>query len=510
MKKTVLSVLMMAIFSFAFIACEKDEDVDPPVIAFENGTAEIAENATSALQVKILADKSVGVDYVITYTVSGTAVEGVNYEALSPQSVTMTAGETETVIFVTPINETTIGDDETLILTLQPGEDYTVAAESNKIDITILDNKFPPSDAPEVSFTTESFLTNPYLEEELEITMGISQAVGTELLIGIALDNAGLLAGTDYEIEGLNENMQLVLPANETSASFTVKLKNSHEPGVDKTMQFSFSDPLVTDYAIHSSANSVDINITDPVVDMSAWFNVDTEFNFFFASGTELAYRTDLPAYRLRRYYWNSETNDWAILTGQHHFYFADNDHNQWKDVINIYHKQIGWPGVNVDIQTRWEINGGIDLFGLNRFFSNLASYMRTYISSEDNGWIRFVTTDASAVEGMIVIPAQTIPVYKIKEGFDWNAGLRDDNNNLYRPWYEDSNQTQGKLWESNNVNAVNVEVEGGQGTYNSATGNIEFDVVFTVSDPDFSINPNFYINKDGDTYTIRIQYRPF
>jgi len=508
MKKKIFSLFVMAIVAFAFTACEKD-DPEPPVVSFEQTTAEIKENSTSSLQIVVRADKTINEAYQIRYTVSGTAKEGVNYEALDG-SVTMEAGEDEAVIFINPINDTTIGEDESLILSLESSEDYDVSTESHQVTVTILDNRTPPSDAPEVSFTIENVETNPYLEGEYEVSVGITEPVGEELPIAIDLTDGTLTEGVDYEVSGLEEDHQLMLPANETSASFTIHLKNNHDLGVDKTFEIGFADPLVTDYAVSESSNQVIVNLIDPEVDLSAWFNEDAKFEHFFASGSSLSFRTDLPAYRLRRHYWDSEDEDWSIFSGQHHFYYAENDQNQWKEVINIYHRQEGFPGVNAPSQDRWEINGGQDLLGLTRFLDNDARYARNYVSSGDDGWIRFVATEADASEGVVIIPEQTIPIYKIREGFDWNESLEDEDGNSYRAWYPDSKETEGRIWESSNVTEVEVKVERSEGTFNSATGVIVFDATFTVSDPDFSVDPEFYTERDGDTYTIRIRYTPF
>ncbi|MFO7977362.1 MAG: Calx-beta domain-containing protein [Bacteroidales bacterium] len=507
MKKNLLNLFIIALIAVAFTACKKDEVV-PPTVAFEKNTDQVAENATSALQVLVVADKAFDMDYSIGYSVSGTAGEGVHYETIDTKSVVMNAGETEAVIFINPINQTVIDEDKTLVLKLTAGEEYVQDVEASQIDIVILDNTTAASDAPQVSFTTEGKVTNPYLEEQVEITMGISEAVEKELLVGISFNDV-LTEGVDYEVEGLNASNQLVLAANETSASFTVSLKNTHAAGVDKTFEIGFAAPEVTDYAVKESSNTVAINLVDPVVDLSAWFNVDNEFNYFFASGSEMAYRTDLPAYRVKRYFWDATTSAWALLSGGHYFDYAPNDQNQWKEVINIFNKQIGYPGVDISEQERWEVTAG-DFLGITRFFGNEATYMKTYISSEENGWLRFVTTDATSAEGTVIIPEQTLTVYKIKEGFDWKEKFTNtDGTESWFAWHADSRENQGRLWESTNVVPVEFNVQRSVGTYNTATATIEVEVTFTVSDVDLTIDPKYYTNKEGDTYTMKVQYIP-
>lgn len=512
MKKNLFNLFMVALIASAFFACKPEEVIEPPVISFELATAEISETATSALQVKVLADKTFDLDYTVDFTLAGTAVEGTNFETIDPKSVTMTAGETEAVIFINPINVSMIEEDKTIVLSLAASETYTVAAENNEITITLLDNANPPVDAPEVSFTTEGFTSNPYMEEELEITMGISKAVDMELLVGITFSDV-LTAGTDFVVEGLNENNQLVLAANETSASFKLTLKNTQAAGASKTLVVGFATPEVTDYAIKATNNTVDVNVVDPVVDMGAWFNDANKFEYLMAGGTSLAYRPfdEMPAYDVKRYYWDSVTEAWGLLSSDHHFYYAANDQNQWTDVINIYKKEIGWPSVYVTEQERYELTAG-DYLGLTKFFANEATYGKTLITSGENGWFRFVTTDGSATEGKVIVPAQTLKLYKKSDAFDWTEKFVVDDNGTersYYAWYADANANLGDLSKSTNVVPVDVVIERSEGTFNSVTAEIIIDIVFTCSDADFSIDPKYYIANEGDKYTMRIKYIP-
>src|SRR5439155_1203058 len=63
-------------------------------------------------------------ELTVYYALSGTASNGVNYEALSG-SVTFPTGATYTTLKVTPIRGSTTGDDETVVLALRPDAAYT-------------------------------------------------------------------------------------------------------------------------------------------------------------------------------------------------------------------------------------------------------------------------------------------------------------------------------------------------------------------------------------------------
>ncbi|MEM8612876.1 MAG: fibro-slime domain-containing protein [Cyanobacteria bacterium P01_H01_bin.105] len=74
----------------------------------------------------ICSDEPVMQDTVISYTVSGTATEGKDYKAIN-RSVTILEGKTEACVEVTPLADAVAcEEDETVIVTLEPGDGYTL------------------------------------------------------------------------------------------------------------------------------------------------------------------------------------------------------------------------------------------------------------------------------------------------------------------------------------------------------------------------------------------------
>ncbi len=77
-------------------------------------------------KVLICANEPVMQDTVICYTVGGTATEGTDYRSIN-RSVTLEKGDTEACIEVTPLADAIACEgDETVVVTLQPGEGYSV------------------------------------------------------------------------------------------------------------------------------------------------------------------------------------------------------------------------------------------------------------------------------------------------------------------------------------------------------------------------------------------------
>ncbi|MDQ2178947.1 hypothetical protein [Marinifilum sp. D714] len=507
MKKNFLNMLWLMVAALILASCSNDDDPIIPKLSITADAIEISETATSALVVKVNADAPLGTAYNVGIAISGTAVEGVNYQEIA-KTVTIPANQTSANIFVTPINVSAIEDSKVVNIELQAGTGYELSTPAN-VDIIIVDNANPPSDAPEVSFATSNIVTNPYMEEVKTITVGLSKTFATDLVIPLTI-TGDLVADTDYEIAGLT-NDAITIPAGNVSADFTVTMKYTGNIGMDKTVTFGFETPSVTDYAVKATENTVAINAVDPQVDFTKWFNDLNTYDYFFAGGgayegTMPPYRTDLEVYRVKSLYWNNVDAKYSSMSTLNFFAANADDSNQWKEVINHYNKELGYKNVDIIEQERHEVQCG-DIFGLTKFFSNEATYSRSEIKTD--GWLRFVSTDASASEGTVVVPEQTITLYKIKDGVDWKAKTTVDvegGTESYYFWYEDSRNTQGDISQSSNVTPVEVQIQKTVGTYNLATGIVDIDVVFTCADADIVVDEK-YATKDGDTYTIKLQY---
>lgn len=511
MKKNILNLMLFAVAAIFIVSCSKDDSVSAPEVSLSADVVTIAENATSALVIKVIADKPLGTAYAVKVDVSGTAVSDVNYQEIA-NTVTIPANSTTANIFVTPINVSAIEANTMLNVKLGVGEAYDLTEETS-VDITITDNANPPSDAPEVSFATSNIVTNPYLEEVKTITVGLSKAFTSDLTIPLTVTD-GLVAGTDYEIAGLDNNT-ITIAAGEVSAEFTVTIKNTAVVDMDKTVQFAFATPSVTDYAVKASENTLDINAVDPQVDFSTWFNAEHQFGYFYEDWTTstTTYKTDLEGYWLKRYYFDKlDTDDspegsWNTLSGEHYMSNYVNDNNQWGEVVNKYQKVDGGRFIDIVEQERYENQAG-DFLGLMKFFSNEATYGRTELKSE-KGWFRFATTDASLTEGIVVVPEQTLTLYKADMAV-WKAKTTvdvDGGTESYYAWYADSRTTQGNVSQSTLVTPVTIQVAKSVGTYNTATKEVQVDITFTCDDADLSIAPKYIYAQDGDTYTMRIKY---
>ncbi len=504
------SITLMLLFGIILWSCNKDDEVKIPEVSFESASYNLSETSTSTLEVKVNLNTNAPQDLIVNFTISGTAVVNVNYQAIADNSVTISAGSSEAIIFVNAINEPTIEGDKTIEFTLESGDNYILASTNTVATVTIEDNEVASGDAPVVQFTSDHVTTNAFLQDTVEVRVGLDKAFGETTNIPITFGGTAEI-GTDYEVLDLADAQSISFDADMLSLTFRLAVKYNEIHDLNKTVEITFPEPMVTDYKVSETNDSIKVTIIDPVVDMSAWFNDNTKIESFHEGGNTSAYRDDFYAYNVKRYYWNpiEEGGKYSILTGEHHFVPSTTKLNSWTEAINIYQKLIGFPGVDVPEEERWEIQTGGegDFFGLFKFFGNLAEYGKTLIESE-NDWLRFVALNSDASEGKVMVPAQTLTLYKVKPGFDWQESFTaSDGVENYRAWFADSNTTQGHLGQSTNVETTQIVIHGGEGTYSNASEEIIFEVTFTCDDPDFNIDHNYYISNNGDTYTMKIKY---
>lgn len=139
-------VVILAIFVFA--GCKKDETY-PPVgdYIYIASTAITGSGSTASTTITNSASGKVSVtpttariyvntpktaDVVVTYTLSGTAVEGTNYTAPNPLAITIPAGKWYADISI-PVINATLSSNKTIIITM--------ATASNNVQIGIGTNR---------------------------------------------------------------------------------------------------------------------------------------------------------------------------------------------------------------------------------------------------------------------------------------------------------------------------------------------------------------------------------
>lgn len=493
MKILNLTIKLLALsLAIAFTSCSDDED-PIPVVSFEKTSYSIAENKTSALQVKVQLDIPARVATTVNYSVAGTAVAGENYSELTNKSVTFEQGESEAVIFINPMNVSLIEDDKIVVLALTGGDFVNIDNSNAETSITILDNKTASSDAPKVSFNQTQYITNAYMQDEIVVTVTIDKALSTDVNIPLTI-NGDAVSETNYTIEGLETNNELVLKQGEVSVDFKVIIKNTNELNIDKNINIEFATPVITDYAISTANNTLSVNIIDPEF-INIWFldkqsmsdqtgneailqQKDAEGNVIYTDGKPVSGVVDgiyMPEVDRKN------GDSWTDLGPNPRVYADPANANIWKGDFT-YSYRYGKEGDYIYYKS-YACNN----YDIKDFFPSgyLANYNNETLYKVDT-YLRFAPTVKDGSEGKVYIPEQTITTYKIKEGYEWKGKTEVVGFGEQYNYKIDGNETNGDLSASSNVTPITITVLG-EGTFNNKTKLIEFKVKFTCDDPNFT-----------------------
>ncbi len=208
-----------------------DDDGEPTVhfSDFNYSLPEAGASATITVTLSHLSGQEVSVDYASS---DGTAVAGVDYEAVQG-TVTIPPGQMATS-FTVPISDDVLYEaDETIILTLSNPVHATVGAV-NPATLTIIDD----DPLPQVQFDSSAYRG---LEGDIvAITVTLSAVSGLDTSVNYATSDGSATAGTDYTaISGT-----LTIPAGQTVGALSVPLAADDYVEADETVEIALSAPV--------------------------------------------------------------------------------------------------------------------------------------------------------------------------------------------------------------------------------------------------------------------------
>ena len=126
------------------------DDDGPPVASFASGTSRTWER-DGAHGVRVNISPTFESDLTLNYTVGGTASSGTDYAAL-PGSVRVPRGASSVTIPVAPVDDGASESDETVVLTLAGGTNYSVGS-GNRHTVTVVDDRNWSAGAPPMRAT---------------------------------------------------------------------------------------------------------------------------------------------------------------------------------------------------------------------------------------------------------------------------------------------------------------------------------------------------------------------
>ena len=198
-------------------------DDDSPAVAFASSASRAGESAGTH-DVTVHLSPAPDTTIAVPYTVTGTALSGTDYTALSG-TLTVPAAATTATVPVALLDDTAREGDETVVLTLAGGTTHTVGARDTHT-LTIADN-----DTPTVTFAQPSQHTGEGAGTRT-VTVNLSVAQATALTLAYTVGGTAT-PGADFTIAGSGA---LTVPAGTTTATIPVALINDGVDDPDETV----------------------------------------------------------------------------------------------------------------------------------------------------------------------------------------------------------------------------------------------------------------------------------
>ena len=238
-----------------------------PTVTLAATTATATEAGTSAGVFTVTRTGSTAAALSVLFSVGGTATPGADYLTL-PGSVTIAPGAASATITVTPINDTLLEVDETVVVTLSPSAGYAVGG-SGSGTVTIVSDEVLP--------TVTLAATTPTATEVGSVAgvFTVSRTGGTAAPLTVSYTVGGsATAGSDYTGIGAS----VTIPAGATTATITVMPVNDTMVEGDETVVVTLSTSAA--YTVAAAGSATVTIVSDdvlPTVSIAATTGTATE-----------------------------------------------------------------------------------------------------------------------------------------------------------------------------------------------------------------------------------------
>lgn len=165
-------------------------DDDPPLVTLSVADATLAEPSDAA-QLRVTRTGRKDFNLVVFYSLSGTASNGVDYTTPAG-SVTIPAGSASATFSLTPINDTLVEGDETVMITLQPAVSYNLANPAI-YTLTLQDNELPT-----VSLSTPDAIASEPGSDTARFVITRANTTAGDLTVYYSISGTAI-NGVDYQ-----------------------------------------------------------------------------------------------------------------------------------------------------------------------------------------------------------------------------------------------------------------------------------------------------------------------
>jgi hypothetical protein len=182
----------------------------------------------------------------VSYTFSGTAVNGIDYQTLAT-STTIPAGASSATVTVTPLDDNLTEGDVTVALTISPSASYTVGSPGSAT-VTIADNDPPPAPPPLTVTATDPSASRVGPDNGV-FTIARTGSTAAALSVNYSLGGTAQ-NGADYS----QLSTPATIPIGASAIALTVAPKASTNPVTSETVVLTLTPNAA--YAVGSPGSA--------------------------------------------------------------------------------------------------------------------------------------------------------------------------------------------------------------------------------------------------------------
>lgn len=260
MRKTIILLVSAALLA---VSCREAQDTRFFAPDVEFGEAAYTATAESgSLDVPLRLSRPAPAAFQVFLRYAGGLQHGLQFQASS--NIEFAKGDTEKTLHVDLVDDEIWDESSWFDITIAPNDQYTVHPEGNcvaRVNVT----KSVIIQTLHLVSPEGPVVTNPFLGETLTFEIRSERVPSSD--IPVVLDLGGLAPGTDCLVDG-GEGMTVTLPGGSDKVAFTLTILPKDESGLDRHETLSIIQQKGV-YVVASDEGSVDIHLSDPVVDFS-------------------------------------------------------------------------------------------------------------------------------------------------------------------------------------------------------------------------------------------------
>lgn len=262
--------------------CDSNSVMTDPSISFDDAAYEVSE-ASESVDVEVVLDQPASENVTVPLNIGGSAIAGVDYEELGSDDVTIEEGESTGTITIAPIDNASLNsEDRTIELSIDAEElDGYTGGQTTSAEVRIIDDEMSGSFA--VSFEEESYTTNEFNEDTLDVVVGVNQTPPEDLVLGIEI--GGSATAENYELlsdDSLPDSVRI--GTGETRDTLRIAINDTESYGESERLTLRLLEPE-NEATTVSGITETEINIVNPIAEV-ATFAPDERFAQLYAYNT--------------------------------------------------------------------------------------------------------------------------------------------------------------------------------------------------------------------------------